>query len=584
MSLVWNFFTKNDDKASVTCKICKTQLKWTSSSTGSMMNHLKLKHPTKINPDTGGGIQQYCVRKRPLPEAKKKEIDRLLLNLIYKDLCPVKFLKSQALKELFAYLEPDYVIPGRETFVKSMEKLYSDVKLELLQRFQTALSRVSITTDCWMSSNAESYITVTGHFIDKDWKIRSVVLATQYLEDCHTAFNLKEKIHEILEEYELKTCQKTFITVHDNAKNIVTAMQQSEIFENTTIGCAAHTLQLAINNAFNKVKNFEKTIAGAARVVGHFKRSYKATNGLKLKQSEMNLPPHKLIQYCVTRWNSVSDMFSRLLEQRWAVSAVLSDRNYTKLSDARTLELKDEMWRIIEDAVNCLKDLKIATEALSADKQVSLSITAPIIYALVNRHLLIKEEDPVTMKELKTLISSDLKTRYAQLFQDDNNITISDDSLLLASFLDPRHKHMPYVSESAKLKIYAHVRELLDRLEDDSLLLYVERAPSTSKTASFLGNDYYSISSNVCDELDFYKSMPVLCVDGDPVFWWKNNVKSFPKLHKIAVDYLAAPASSVSSERMFSAAGRLISKARTRLSAKHVDQILFLNKNHELIQ
>ena len=39
-----------------------------------------------------------------------------------------------------------------------------------------------------------------------------------------------------------------------------------------------------------------------------------------------------------TRWNSVCDMFERLMEQRWAVTAVLSDRTVTKIQNARTLD------------------------------------------------------------------------------------------------------------------------------------------------------------------------------------------------------------------------------------------------------
>lgn len=42
-------------------------------------------------------------------------------------------------------------------------------------------------------------------------------------------------------------------------------------------------------------------------------------------------------------------MFYQLVEQRWAVVAVLSDRVVTKLQDARILELKDEHWQLMED-------------------------------------------------------------------------------------------------------------------------------------------------------------------------------------------------------------------------------------------
>ncbi|KAJ8347555.1 hypothetical protein SKAU_G00261440 [Synaphobranchus kaupii] len=51
-------------------------------------------------------------------------------------------------------------------------------------------------------------------------------------------------------------------------------------------------------------------------------------------------------------------MFDRPVEQRWAVTAVLSDRTVTKPQDARVLELKDEYWQRMEDMAPVLAALK----------------------------------------------------------------------------------------------------------------------------------------------------------------------------------------------------------------------------------
>lgn len=62
-------------------------------------------------------------------------------------------------------------------------------------------------------------------------------------------------------------------------------------------------------------------------------------------------------------------------EQRWAVTAVLSDGTVTKLQDARVLELKDEYWQLLEDMVPVLGALKCATTIMSAEREVSTSNT-----------------------------------------------------------------------------------------------------------------------------------------------------------------------------------------------------------------
>ena len=63
--------------------------------------------------------------------------------------------------------------------------------------------------------------------------------------------------------------------------------------------------------------------------------------------------------------------------------------------------------------------------------------------------------------------------------------------------------------------------------------------------------------------------------------WWKNHEHKNSKLARLAKKYLCIPASSVSSERIFSLAGNIINKKRCRLSPDMVDMLVFLNKNRK---
>jgi hypothetical protein len=62
--------------------------------------------------------------------------------------------------------------------------------------------------------------------------------------------------------------------------------------------------------------------------------------------------------------------------------------------------------------------------------------------------------------------------------------------------------------------------------------------------------------------------------DFDVLSWWKAHSPQFPFLSKVACRYLGIPATSVPSERHFSAAGELISKKRSRLGDDIVDDTL----------
>ena len=59
--------------------------------------------------------------------------------------------------------------------------------------------------------------------------------------------------------------------------------------------------------------------------------------------------------------------------------------------------------------------------------------------------------------------------------------------------------------------------------------------------------------------------------------FWRNQSSTFPLLSMLARAVLCIPASSASSERAFSTAGRVLEARRNRLNPGTVDSILFLH-------
>ena len=125
----------------------------------------------------------------------------------------------------------------------------------------------------------------------------------------------------------------------------------------------------------------------------------------------MKMAEKKLIQSCKTRWNSVYDMFERLIEQRWAVTAVLSDRTVTKLSDARVLDLSSEHWKLMEEVLPVLNKLKSATTVMSSESEVSVSNTYPISFSFIQQHLIPGPDEEKKVTEFKEKVSASLAKR-----------------------------------------------------------------------------------------------------------------------------------------------------------------------------
>lgn len=69
--------------------------------------------------------------------------------------------------------------------------------------------------------------------------------------------------------------------------------------------------------------------------------------------------------------------------------------------------------------------------------------------------------------------------------------------------------------------------------------------------------------------------------DGDVLAYWKTHADTVPDLARFARSILCIPASSASSERMFSLAGRTITTQRTSISSARAEQLIYINQNYE---
>ena len=65
-------------------------------------------------------------------------------------------------------------------------------------------------------------------------------------------------------------------------------------------------------------------------------------------------------------------------------------------------------------------------------------------------------------------------------------------------------------------------------------------------------------------ELNAYTRVHQVSLDTDPLMWWKQHVKEFPRLTRMTRQYLTVPATSPSPERLFSRVGLVKSDFRGR--------------------
>ena len=64
--------------------------------------------------------------------------------------------------------------------------------------------------------------------------------------------------------------------------------------------------------------------------------------------------------------------------------------------------------------------------------------------------------------------------------------------------------------------------------------------------------------------------------------WWKVNEKKFPFLSKVSKEYFRIAVTSVSSERLFSDVGNLITTKHSSLKSEKIEKLIFLKQNASL--
>ena len=86
-------------------------------------------------------------------------------------------------------------------------------------------------------------------------------------------------------------------------------------------------------------------------------------------------------------------------------------------------------------------------------------------------------------------------------------------------------------------------------------------------------------TSAVKKKFDAYLCMPKADRNQRPMEWWEQYGERLCTLSRLARRFLAVPATSVPSERVFSSAGNIVNYKRSRLTPEHVNMLVFLSKN-----
>ena len=99
-------------------------------------------------------------------------------------------------------------------------------------------------------------------------------------------------------------------------------------------------------------------------------------------------------------------------------------------------------------------------------------------------------------------------------------------------------------------------------------------------------SDEVASSTTIYDDVNLYLRMPQIPVqdssgnDQDILAWWRDHGNQIPNLAKMARQFLAAPASSASAERLFSSAGKMHDDLKKSTKEDTLESALIVGMNY----
>src|SRR5277367_4812600 len=374
-SVIWNYFTASAESENALCDTCKTNIKTPTGNTSKMTKHLSLhasvyskyledakkakeessaaKRRKVMGTANTGDVKGSSSTQQSIEESinklillsntdpKAQSITKSIAVMMAVDFQPFSLVNDRGFRGVLRAAEPRYKIPDRTTFSRTVvprlfEKTTERVKEELKEDMSFGVAALTFTTDTWTSKGMDSYISLTSHYLRKDFTAAYYVLANSPFPTAHTADNILEKLETLMSEWNIPSTGFPVYVVSDNARNFRAALSRSKWIP---VQCFAHTLQLAILDAKKATSGVENLITSGKAIVGHFNRSTTARKHLQKLQVQMGKPEHELIQNVDTRWNSEHDMLVRLLEQKETISSYLLSA-HTSVDNLTTNEWK----------------------------------------------------------------------------------------------------------------------------------------------------------------------------------------------------------------------------------------------------
>ena len=611
-SEIWKYFTvseTNADKAK--CNTCNQEYSCKSGTTSAMINHLKSKHKDIME-------KYENSRKRPAASptpstSKQPKLNQFIpqndtaLNTAFDD-AMVDFLAESGVafrvaglpsfKKLISIANKRVKVKHPMTYNRMVKVKADNIKKDLVHILNVAkadFTCVGFTTDLWTSRSGSPFMSLTVHFITKDWKLYRFTPYVAPFPARHTGKNISLSLDAMVEELGLSDGHWELFAVNDNAANVKLAIKLSQFLSQYL--CDIHTLELAVKDCFKNTPGMSSVVKKCKGIGKFTHQSTEATKMLRKEAIKGNIVFKKVINPPNTRWSGHFDNLASVLHLKKPLTNLMATHD-----DWADHELTASDWKLVEGSVELLKPVRDTVKALEAEKDPTMHRVIERVYTMHSK--------------IDSFISKPSNNRYGIGFARELKKQIEarfpetgtkNKLRCFANFLAPQYKGMHLESigklDMTKDDIRREVSRFDTDMDEDNTQLNEgfiedddEDNPPLSPTSqlrkqmkashqrSYTDDQIDNILSPIDKEIRRYESFSIASKDVDILLWWKNHENVLPLLSKLAKKVLTIPASSAKSERVFSCGGNFVTAKRNKMGSKKVEELILIKENKKQIE
>ncbi|KAF7350175.1 putative AC transposase [Mycena venus] len=525
----------------------------------------------------------------------------------------------------------------RQGIIDMFQKRMDNLKKKL--NGPTVTGEIHLTHDTWQAQNTDGYFGVTGHWIEEVspgvWESQEALIGFTRLNSAHNGVRLGQALYKIVSRLGIQK-QVGYLATDSAANNGTAAvefaaqlLQRDGVvwdLEERHLPCMAHIINLATQaliSTYSKSPHFDpkspeshvpdtdmsiplrdeiglvRTIAVKERSSSKRKQIFKDLQTQTRTQGnnvEVRVTVGKqLILDMKVRWSSTYHMLLRAYELREHVNTFVNDISYDaatseERSKIRELKLTSDEWARVHKFTGFLAAsfsilAEKAQQAFSSGTVPWLHNAIPALEALhsawTKRAGKPANANYAPALRLPRKLISTIKGRHApplklwpwkgRYFEKYWDSELAKEARATAEKIFAerwRKLHSEGTASNPVLirpsKLCTLLRELTPDSDDEAL--------------SPLSENHRDPTRPWLDEFEeYYNSRPEIVPENvSMISWWGACVGRLPTWRSLARDRLSIPASSVSSERAFSAGGITISKRRNRLKGDIVEALQIL--------